>query len=364
MDKRLWPALGLVILVSGLFLLIALNKKARLEKPAPKEIAAERATSRVIPRLSSAKIARENKQESATQEFGRQDITESRGEEPAEKAKKNYFLAKPPEIKIEVEEGARAKGSFQLINPRDHALTFNIYKLSEDNSDIEAEVDSLISYKKEQLSKDGKGLDKAVLFTGAPWLIQFPLSGSVEAKKSASVQLTIDARALEAGERKTALVVLGSGEEEVLLVPVYAEVKKAPKIKLTRIEIDDGFSAGTKGNSNKAANPGEIVSLTMYFQNTGGAPAAGASVELSPIYQDASILNNGAIPIGYLAPQAETQARVLVKVNENSSSSVPPALEVTITDGDARHWAESVYAGEPGSFQYPGIVLKDRLDEK
>jgi hypothetical protein len=275
-----------------------------------------------------------------------------------------HLVAEPKEIKAKVEEGQSAKAELILTNDGTKESSVNIYKSNQAGSGEEAskEIEEMLDYKKEVFSKEKEAdkLPKAALFTGTPWLMQYPWYCVLEPGESKTIQLTFAAKNLETGEYKANLYALGQSKQESLIIPVLLEVIGAPRIKLTKIEIDDGFSAGTKGNSNNVANAGEIVALNLDFENQGDAPAEDLTMEAMPLEPSVKILNEGVIKLPYAGAKGKFSQRFLIEVSSQANPDFPPSLKITITDRDGKKWTESFYVGEPGKFEYPTGALEKK----
>ena len=291
---------------------------------------------------------------------------ETKGEMPAEQKEKKVALLKanPESVTIIVEEGKREKAEFELINNGKKDLFINIYKSepNESSEEVKKKAKEMLLRKKSSLPyKPGKDdLAKAAFFTGAPWLIQFPCYEILKPAQPASIQVTVDARDLEVGEYKVDLIILGSSEEELLIVPIYAEIGRAPKIKITKVVVDDGFSPSTKGNSNNVANPGEKITLTVYLKNDGMAGARDVNLELSSNDPNFQILGSNIMQVPFVEAKSEFQVSFLAEVLEGAHPEIPPAVVLTTTDREGEKWAENFYAGDPEKIKYPlGLKIKE-----
>lgn len=286
---------------------------------------------------------------------------ESEGSAKAQEEIKHAGLAaEPEEINIEVENGQTAKAKFQLKNNGTKPVLINIYKARDDESEYE-QLEDFIKYKKGVFSDPSlKGdLAKAALFSGVPWLKQFPCYCVLEVNESRNIELTVVAGELDVKEYNTYLFIVGEGKRENLILPVNVEVKAAPKIKLIRLEVDDGFSADTRGNLDNTANPGERVVLTMIFENTGSAEAEDLTMKISSDESCVHVLDSGLVGSPYAEAKGRFSAKAVIEVSKSSYFSTPPGMNLEITDRKGRKWAESFYLGEEGKFEYPTGLLPD-----
>jgi hypothetical protein len=286
-----------------------------------------------------------------------------------EKIQNPPLVANPQEIKVQVQEGQRIQTEFMVLNYGAKAVFLNVYKsdMDESASQIDERIEELINYKKQIMSTEAakEDLGKASLYTGTPWLLLFPTYAVLEPQASRVFSLTVDAADLEENEYRTNLIILGQSKEESLVLPVIIEVKPGAKIQLSKIEVDDGVSAGTKGNANNIANPGEIVALNVYLENTGNGPAENLALELTADSAPVNILE-GKANVPHIGPKGQFSERFLIEVPADSHPTIPPNVILTITDASGRQWSENFYAGDPDKIKYPtGALVKDKkLQEK
>ncbi|MBU1727129.1 MAG: hypothetical protein KJ880_05820, partial [Candidatus Omnitrophica bacterium] len=173
---------------------------------------------------------------------------------PAEKEALAGLQADPPTIEIKVPEGKRGKSVFRLTNNLKNNVLLKIYKSEENPETGTLNQESFVN---------------ASSYSGAPWLIQFPVNKSLKSGESTEIEVTVEARNLDAGQHLANLIILGKNDGELLVVPVQAEIEKAVKISITKVEVDDGTSSGTTGNSDGVANSGEKAAVTLTLKNSG-----------------------------------------------------------------------------------------------
>ena len=287
-----------------------------------------------------------------------QKLAQDAQKQPAQprKVHGSYLAAGKEEVSVTVDEGQRINAAFTLTNNGAQPITLNLYK---------SELDQTRQLAEQEMERLLQGPVQASVFAGTPWLMLFPTSVTLKASESKTIQLTVDARALGSGDNHTAYVyAVGTESGDSLLLPVEIKVTQAPKMALARIQVDDGFSAGTKGNKNSIANPQETVAVTAYLENRGNASAEGLTVEVSSSDATAVILENSLLHVPSLASGSQIPVRILMRVAADAHPVFPPALYVTMTDKENRRWQESFSAGDPGKVQYPTGILTEKDQDK
>lgn len=271
------------------------------------------------------------------------------------------------EVSVAVDEGQRSSAAFKLTNTGTQPISVTLYKseLDQTRQDADAQMEKLVGYKN-SASFDGQenqGMAQASVFAGSPWVMLFPTSVTLDPSQSKTIQLTVDARTMSSDEHTAYVYALGTQPGNALLLPIEIKVTQAPKLALARIQVDDGFSAGTSGNRDTIANPAEIVKVTAFLENRGNAPAQGLTLEVSSSDRAASILENRTLQIPSLASGAQYPVRILLKVSADADPVFPPALYLKMTDSVGRSWQESFSVGDPGKVRYPlGAAVEKEQD--
>ena len=267
-------------------------------------------------------------------------------------------------VPVMVKEGERIKSTFKLTNNGKEPVPIAIYKseFGQTREGAEAELEKLLYYKNNAPSQN-KGNNDAIqasVFAGAPELMLSPQYATLAPGEEKEIALTINAKQLDSDKEYTAyLYVVGTNKADSLIIPLNIEPQPAPKISLAKVEVDDGFSADTQGNTNNVANPNETVAVTVTLENKGAASAEGLSVSVSSSDTAVSILGDNPIQIATLGPHSQFPLRILIQVSSAAHPVYPPALYLTMTDVQGRKWQENFYAGEPGKFEYPTGLKKE-----
>ena len=276
---------------------------------------------------------------------------------------KAHFKGGRAEVVIEVDEGGRAETSFLLENKGLGKGYFNIYKLKENEQPLAA-TGTLAAYKAAKVGQQPTEakLKQAGLFTGAPWLMQFPYAGVMEPGTAQKVKVSVntDVESLAPGEHRANLVVVGLDGSETLVMPVRVKVRPAPVLKFDRIEVDDGFSSDTSGNRNHVAEPKEIVAFIVHLKNKGSIKAERLASRVTSLYGDVKSLDQLGVRTPSVAASEEEGLRFLIEVKPEANKKYPPAVVVDTTDSRGRTWSENFYVGEPGKFEYPTGLLSGK----
>ncbi|MBU1870248.1 MAG: hypothetical protein KJ818_07250 [Candidatus Omnitrophica bacterium] len=269
---------------------------------------------------------------------------------PAEKEALAGLQADPPTIEIKVPEGKRGKSVFRLTNNLKNNVLLKIYKSEENPETGTLNQESFVN---------------ASSYSGAPWLIQFPVNKSLKSGESTEIEVTVEARNLDAGQHLANLIILGKNDGELLVVPVQAEIEKAVKISITKVEVDDGTSSGTTGNSDGVANSGEKAAVTLTLKNSGHEDARDLKVEIRPYADDPITLQNNIIEIPYLGAQSQTQITVSTEVSKEGHETIPPSVTMVISDNDGIISEQTFYVGDPEKIEYPlGAIVDEKQREE
>jgi hypothetical protein len=264
--------------------------------------------------------------------------------------------AKPNSLKIKVGEGERIESKFELKNTGSGKALVNFYKTEEATEKTEPDADiieKLISRKKQGDLATAEDLKKSADFSGASWILIFPYYAVVEQDGMIEVKLTIDAKDLAVGVHHCNLIALGVQKEELKVIPIEVTVLESSRLKVSKVEIDDGFSEDTTGNQNHVAGSGEKVALVASLTNEGGMTAKNITARLS--FDDASVRNfgDGIAKIPSVDSGQTEKVRIVFEVGKEFSSEIPPSGVLEISDGSGKKWSDNFYLGEEGAFEYP-----------
>lgn len=270
--------------------------------------------------------------------------------------------AKPRAIQIEAGEGERVKAEFDLKNTGKSRALINIYKTEESTFQInedDGKIEKLLSRKNLAEAATEEDLKKAADFSGAPWVVYSPYYAILEPGESLPVRLSFDTTNLSVGDHATQIIIIGTRKEELKIIPVELVVRKAPKLKVSKIEIDDGFSEDTTGDQNHVAGPGEKVALAASITNEGGMTAKDIVALLS--FEDPLIKNfgDGTAKISSIESGQTEKVRFIFEVGTEFSSEFPPSAVLEMSDGSGKKWSDNFYLGEEGSFKYPTGLMEE-----
>lgn len=236
---------------------------------------------------------------------------------------KSNLISRPNIVNISVEEGKKAKADFTLDNKSGGRWAFDTYK---DRS-------------------------RKSHFTGAPWLIVFPSSDTLNPNTSKKITLRADAKNLKPGSYDTEVLFSGTSDEIPVAVPVRVIVKPAPVIRVVKVEIDDS-PPDANIEPNHVINPGETAFITLYIENAGSLPANDLTLRLASEDPSLSIFDETA-SVPSLGAGDEASVVFSVAVGEDGHPSIPPVATLTTTDKKGRTWEDNFYLGEEGQFDYP-----------
>jgi len=250
------------------------------------------------------------------------------------------------EIKMTAEEGSRSSSEFKLENTGNTGTEKASFVINKSSS--------------EDQSQSNKSPD---------WLSFTPSNGDIGVGESQKIKVTATALDLEPGSYQAYLQISERSKEKIITLPVRLIVVSAPLIDLTRIEISDGQTNNTWGNSNRVANPGERISLTVFLENKGKAKARGVKVKLVSADETATIVGNPVVSVGAVKGVGTDQTKsnrfsvtFIVDISNSADPSLPPIVNLTTRDEKGRKWLENFYLGKEGAFKYPTGLKKSKND--
>lgn len=272
---------------------------------------------------------------------------------------------KPQKLHIELEEGARAQAVAEIMNQGEALCALTLYKSDEEAGlGPERELAKLVEYKRNVLLGEGKPAAKALRFSGVPWINGYPPYFTLASGVAQKVEVTVDGRGLKEGFYLIYLFAVGKEERESLSIPVEVVVKPAPRIRLIKLSLDDGFSAETSGNKNRVGNPGERIGIAVTLKNEGNAGAEDVALVLRPDDPAAATALYERAESASVQPQEEFTVSFIVDIAPGAHPQIPPSATLSLSDKYGRRWSENFYLGETGNFPYPTGLVAGKEQEK
>jgi len=273
----------------------------------------------------------------------------------------------PKELTIETIQGQNGEGNFKLTNNSNTAAYLNIYKaLSTNKTDYEDQITYYLNHKNSVINDNPTEelLRSASLFTGTPWIRHHPYYLILGPGETRTINVSIFGRELKPQEYRSALIIVGMNREETLILPVKVKVKEGPKIRFEKLAIDDGISPKTRGNTNRCADPGELIEFTVSLKNIGAASAEGLTISANADPAFITFLSNTKVDIPYAASGENIYASFFVEIASQDHPPHPCPVTIITTEKTGAQWEENFYLGEPGKFEYPTGVKLDALPKE
>jgi len=244
----------------------------------------------------------------------------------------------PKSLEFSIEQGRQASKPITIKNTGNKSTAFQIY--------ISSEAD----VKKDQLASQ----------SSVEWLTVNARKGQIQVGQEREILVGVNDEDLKAQEYTAYLYITNNGNDKISTVKVDLGVLSAPKLKLTSIDIADGTTTNTWGNSNQTANSGERVLLTATFKNKGTSNARGVVTSLSGDKEFIQIVDSKKQTIGTV--KAIFSVEYLIDIKTLADNVIPPVVSLKVSDSQNRKWLEDFYLGEPGSFDYPIGLERKKSD--
>lgn len=377
MKTKIAVIIVIAILAAGFsvfaFMYLALPKQTRHKPDLKEEIRKEN----IIPERRQIVSLKANSSQKRSFPPGEAELTQaetlsSSANELKAKTKNDEgvtLISNPESMVIKVLQGSKEKGEFELRNLGKAPCFVNIYKSSPDitEDELKARINEIREHKKEVMgiSATKETLEKAALFNGAPWLTPFPYYAVLDPGESKVITIAVNAQDLEAKEYTVYVIAMGQAENQTRVLTVNIEVGKGPKIKISKIEVNDALSKEANTNSNNIANPGEKVSVTVFFRNEGSGQAKDLRVKIAPNDSTLTLLSEPEVSVPFVAPQGEFQVSFLAEVSTAAHPEIPPSVSITLTDDKGTQTVETPYLGDADKIHYPlGLKSKEEIDNQ
>lgn len=195
------------------------------------------------------------------------------------------------------------------------------------------------------------------------WLAVLPRSITIGNGESKKVRVIAMAQQLDTTETMAQVLFQGSELEQQHGVLVFLKVKEAPVVKLSGYTVNDGAGANTVGNSNKVANAGERIELSVNLSNYGNDGAEKLEIKIHSDDPAVKFVGDTTLYADLLNKKEAHTVTFLIDIGQEAHPEIPPTVYLTTTDSKGRQWFENFYLGEDGAFQYPTGAIMPEEDE-
>jgi hypothetical protein len=268
---------------------------------------------------------------------------------------KAILTIEPMELVAVIPEGEHQKLSFLIRNSGTADALLNFYKSQADASPehISQRIEDVLRYKVTSLSgvhePSGELLTRASLYSGANWLIMYPMQAVIKAQDSLSVDLTVDTKELSVGEHTAGVIAVGISREEIAVLPLRIQVVSAPRLRISNVQVF-GVTAKNK----------DLLKSVLTVRNNGGADAQDISIRFSSDDPRLRFLGATSFDISRISAGGEERVAVQAYSIAGLFAAIPPTVRVVMTDAGKKVWQEEFYLGVEGKIHYPTGLVRER----